>query len=66
MMTLIHDGIKSYIYPDCAKCMLAEKYIDDMNECPIWQCEGKDECDPDCAFYTEEWECRWCENEIPL
>ena len=51
----ICDGEKEFYAPDCAKCMLEGGDIKDMDKCPLWQCESEDECDPDCAFYTEEW-----------
>ena len=53
MLTVVYDGVKSFVVPDCAECILAEKHPNDMDECPLWKCEAKDECDPDCEFYTE-------------
>lgn len=56
MLTVVYDGVKAFVVPDCAECILAEKHPDDMDECPLWKCEAKDECDPACEFYTEHWE----------
>lgn len=55
-MRVIQDGVRAMILPECAKCILEEKYPNDFEECPIWKCDAIDECDPDCEFYTEEWE----------
>ena len=56
MMTLICDGVKGYVVPDCAKCLLEGESINSMDKCPRWQCEAEDECDPDCEYYTEDWD----------
>lgn len=55
MITLIQEGVKSYVVPDCTKCICAEKNINNMNDCPLHKCEEKDECDPDCEYNTEDW-----------
>ena len=54
MLTVVYDGVKAFVVPDCAECILSEKHPDDMDECPKY--EAKDECDLDCEFYTEHWE----------
>ena len=55
LLIVVCDGVKAFVTPDCAKCLLEDEKINNMDECPRWQCESKIECDPDCEFYTEEW-----------
>ena len=55
MLTVVYDGVKAYVTPDCAKCLLEGDTINNMNKCPSWECKAEDECDPRCAFYTEDW-----------
>ena len=55
MLRMFSNGIESYVVPDCAKCILSEKHPHEMDKCPMWKCEEKDQCDGDCEYYTEEW-----------
>lgn len=56
MLITIHDGIKSFVTPDCAMCNYEGDRINNMDKCPLWKCECEDYCDPDCEFYTEDWD----------
>ena len=52
MLTIIYDGVKSFVVPDCAMCIYEGDKINNMNKCPL---ESEDYCNPDCEFYTEDW-----------
>lgn len=55
-MTTIHEGVRGYVVPDCAKCMYEGEDINSMDRCPLCRCESEYDCDPDCEFYTEDWD----------
>lgn len=55
MLTIVHDGFESFVYPDCARCSFARKDLIYMDECPLRRCEEDDECDAECEYYMEEW-----------
>lgn len=56
MLITIYDGIKSFVVPDCAMCIIEGDRINNMDKCPLWKCESEYDCDPDCEFYTEDWD----------
>ena len=56
MMTTIHEGVRGYVVPDYAKCMYEGEDINNMDRCPLCRCESEFDCDPDCEFYTEDWD----------
>ena len=49
---MFSDGYKCVI-PSYTRCILTWKNPSEMDECPIWKCEAKDQCDGDCEYYTE-------------
>ena len=55
LLTVVYDGVKAFVTPDCAKCICEGDNINNMDKCPLWKCEGENECNPACEFYTEDW-----------
>ena len=55
-MTIVYDGVEGTVVPDFAMCVVEGDRIINMDECPIWKCDSVCRCDPDCQYYTEDWE----------
>ena len=55
MIQMFQDGVEVQVLPDGAKCIIEDKCPFEMEECPLWKCESKYECSPDCEYYTEEY-----------
>ena len=58
-MRVVQDGVEAMVLPDCAKCEATGLHPHDFNVCPIRDHYGLDDediCDPDCPYYTEDWD----------
>ena len=52
MLRMFSDGYECVI-PSYTRCILTGQNPLKMDECPMWKCEEKDQCDGNCEYYTE-------------
>lgn len=56
LLSVVYDGVKALVTPDCAMCIVEGENINNMDACPLRKCRDEYECDPDCEYYTEDWD----------